>query len=1123
MVLQRSLLLIAFLGSFALLVGASEPSNAPTGVAEATDGAHTDAIQALLASMPHIPEIIQVGQRVLWRGDGASATIIGIDTASSDPLLETVLGPVRVARWVVEQHHCAVISALPNLIARAQAAHFVAAALVLQDGLLTGPSLHGTDVIVVDDGVMRQQTPPAEDRALEVAQLTRAIADLTADISHTVLNDLGRKSLLYVLAKLNGRDGGQTPDDFTPSFARRVTRHGWMRQWFGSPKDAAAVAALEQAVIAADQQRPIALLSGDGLKLEQMSNAFGQGGWVYSSPKAVMIAKTEAHPEFLNILPDLLVVVSLPPGSDPMHALDKAISAKIYQGTTLLAQWSIGSGFHADASAWPHMDGLHRGNLVPNALPPHILISGLDGDVTGLAVANGLLRPVKDATRAAAQLFITDAAALLPDDAHLDLIGEYLFTYVYPTPEAAHPELMGNPLIKGDVQQTVWQTCATALGGTMHGDCADIAELYQVITLAQGRNSIIIGLPEHAACAWADHRGQEWSVLVLQTGPPLAFTDRDLPQCLKKAYRNFDPAMAVDANELPLLLRFSGEVSRSEWSLSWRIFQDAAYAKAMIDVQRDWHDETYHHGITTMQRLIAGGDEDTANFRELAGIYAFTGQYERAAYFCREAIARTTDPTSRLNMSIQLIGHLLNAGMKSKSEALATEVLEHQLPALKQILGRSYVPMAIQLADICLNEEGRPHLSAIAQSTVITILQQPLDDAIAQVSGWLADNPTNQEVWDNSTELRSLRSQIEQTCSIIISLVAQCGPDRLANDRDLTRMAEAVHLWLNAIAFHGSDDPGSLLGRYAIAGRWYDALYGNATFDRQLDSVQPETELATLHADRGAPQQILRDMPWIRACVPYWYSMLARLFSHDRDHLDAKLVAHYAQRLAEARTATASLGLSTPQSEMQATLGEEVAALVAHDEPSLHGVLIRIAHANDKQMRDDAAMWIGDAARFLDPSWYATVLTAWKEDVDYQPKYFWIAWRAALSGAPRQALMAATLAVERFPTATAFSEELEYMRTLLAPVPAGASTTPAVDAPAPLQRPHVIIPGPIPQHASDGYSALPIDSPDERTTDAYLEWRADHQKSTTGNDGIPAVFHQYWSSPIAEDDCCVTA
>ncbi len=86
---------------------------------------------------------------------------------------------------------------------------------------------------------------------------------------------------------------------------------------------------------------------------------------------------------------------------------------------------------------------------------------------------------------------------------------------------------------------------------------------------------------------------------------------------------------------------------------------------------------------------------------------------------------------------------------------------------------------------------------------------------------------------------------------------------------------------------------------------------------------------------------------------------------------------------------------------------------------------------NDKRLRDDTAQWLGDCVRALGVEWYAKVLACWKDELDYKPKYFWIAWRAALNGAPKHALMVAKLAAERFADDKDFAEEYAFMRTLL--------------------------------------------------------------------------------------------
>ena len=90
-----------------------------------------------------------------------------------------------------------------------------------------------------------------------------------------------------------------------------------------------------------------------------------------------------------------------------------------------------------------------------------------------------------------------------------------------------------------------------------------------------------------------------------------------------------------------------------------------------------------------------------------------------------------------------------------------------------------------------------------------------------------------------------------------------------------------------------------------------------------------------------------------------------------------------------------------------------------------------VKQKDDKRLRDDTAQWLGDAARFLPLDWYANVLGIWKEELDYKPKYFWIAWRAALTGAPRHALMVAELAAKQFKDDPSFTEEYAFMKQVL--------------------------------------------------------------------------------------------
>ena len=996
---------------------------------------------SLLQALPAVPQLSQRGTTVEWHGQAATFTIAAIDPASGDPLAQTAIGSLRIERRLVAEQRVASLDQLPALVTTAQAGGVSANGLVLDESLILGACLRGGNTLVVPQGVLHSQAPGPVDRSAEVAAVQAVIAHLVAASPASRLDALGQRALIDVVQRLAGRDGGQALDEVWPSVARRVARHGWLRQWFVQ----ALAAEAEAALAAAETLRPVVVFAGGGLRLEQVEDVFGRSAWVYRTPQVVRYSQPEATPEYLSDIAKLTVVIDLPPDAAPEHDAGKAIAAHSYAGRSEVASWTPGTGLVCDPVRWAATVSSRGRDIVTDAIPPHIRISDLHGDVAGLAVAKGLLLPAADSTHAAAERFLADAARLLPDAAHLDLIGEYLFTYVYPSPDAQHPALIGNKQIAGNVQQTVWQTCGNVTGGIMRGDCADIAELYHTITTAQGRNPVVIGLPEHAACAWAEQQGGTWHVYVLQTGPPLAFHDATLPAALGQAYTSFDPSMAFDANQVPLLLRFSGEVSRSSWQLSWRIFSDPAYARTMIDVQKDWHFQTYQRGIVAMRALIAAGDHDNANYRELAGLATATGQFALAVDYHRAALALVEDPLNRLSMTIELVGHLLDAGQVAAARNTAEEVLA-RLPDLQKALGDSAPRIGLDLAGTCLNPAGGPVLRDAAVQALRTQVGPTLDSSLDEVAQWLASPRFDKSAWDNDTGLRSTRGLLAEYVETIITTFDPSGEQPLNDHAVRDQLGTVVQRWLDGVAFHDVEQDSAVMQRYAAAGRWYAVVLGQAELDRRLDAATlPAT--AITHAKRlGGAAQVTRDLPWIRASVPYWYTRLGELFRRDRATLDVKAVARIAAHLAEARAASERLGLMDTFSDQRGELTAEVAALIAHDEPALRQVLHRVAERNDKDLRDDAAQWLGDAARFVDGQWYGRVLLAWQELVDYKPKYFWIAWHAALNHAPQQALQVAKLAAEHFADDPAFQEEYGFMRTLLAqPQPALAppATVPA--------------------------------------------------------------------------------
>ncbi len=989
----------------------------------------------LIAKLPKHEGIVRVGDEVRWTEGAASAVVTGIDAGSQDPLLATAIGPIRVARNLVQDRRVEVLAALPALADRAKAAEIPAKGLTLQAGILTGPSLRNDTVIVTTQATLKKRKVETVDRSGQRTAIRAAIANLVTRLEATPLDASGRMALKDVLVRLDRPDGNTAIDEVSPSFARRLVRHGWARQWFAAdPAGAAAAKELEKVVQDAESLAAVSSLTGDGSDLSDLRDGFGRGGFRFSGPDAVRYTYPAPNAEYLGKIAPLQIVVDLPAGSDPTEAaaVAKATAARAYLGQTLIVNWTAAGGLVTDPERWRAAVRVSYQNPVSGAIPPNILVTGLNGDLAFLAVERGAMRPAKPRDRADAERFITDAARLLPTAAHLDLIGQYLMTYVYPSPDARFPELIGNKEVKSNFQQTWDQTLGTTAGGYCRGDCADIAELYHDIVVKQGRHPIVIGLPEHAACTWAEKRGNTWTVSLLQTGPAHEYTGADLPTALEQTYKSFDPNMPFDANGIPLLLRFSGEVSRSAWRLSWRIFAEPAYRDIMIDVQRDWHFQTYQRGIRTMLGMIAKGDDDNANYRELSGLYTFTGQFALAADYQQKALDRTQGDANKLYMQVELVGHLINAGRLAEAKTLVRKLLDATLPALKEQLGDAYFSIALELAGSCGGDRSDPELNRLGVQVLHRTVSETLGAEADKLTQWLGSPEFNQSTWDD--RMKPIRRLLQQHATVAMELLRKLGPEALPGDESIQAASRAAQRWLDRIAFRDVEESSEAMVRYAEAGHWYEAVLGQAALDAKLAAAPLPSVLPASHARRLAGvAQMEADLPWIRASVPYWVTRIRTRFGRDKTKLDPAEIARLGKNLETAIATSDKLGIVAPGISSAATIARQIVALVGKDAAALRRLLREVKERNDKALRDDCAEWLGNTARFLDLNWYEQVIALWTAEVDYKPKYYWIAWRAALNDAPRHALLVARAAAKRFADDQAFVEELKFMEELLGP------------------------------------------------------------------------------------------
>jgi hypothetical protein len=1048
----------------ALAVGmpaAEQPGGQGAPAEKATPAGDAVSPDQLLKQLPSVPSIVQKDNQVLWDdGKGTAFRFAPIDFKDR-PLLETDIGPLPVTRKLLEDNRVDALAALPALVARAKQAGLDGGKLLLADSILAGvhlrPSDAQGDAIVLPEGALRKATPPAVDRAALKTRVADAALALGKLLPQTPLDELGRKTVVDMLLRMGwGDDHKIDMDEVAPAFARRVVRMGWLTECAGfGPKQKEQVDALMAAIVESERFAPTTLFEGsvDGkpLRLAEVKNAFGQGGWILSTPARCAFTRQHPAPMYHWSVPDLNLVVDLPPGSDPLALPVSPIAARLYHGGQAIATWSAKDGFSAKVDEWrkavPTRGKANIGrNVVTDFVPPSMVLTGLNGDQTAIVCEGGVLAAPKDKSPEEAERFLAQAAQMLPDAAHLDLIGEYLFMYVYDSPDSRFPWLIANKNDKGDIHQTAAQTISSVTAGMMRGDCDDLAELYQTIAERQGRIAYEISLPEHAACAWAEKKEDgQWHVYILQTGPALEFADRELPHALEKAYKSFDDSETFDPNSLGLSLRFSGENTRSQWRLSWRIFAEREYARTMIDVQKDWHFQTYQRGISKMQALIKGGDDDNANYRELAGLYTYTGQYDLAAEFHRKAIERTPDAESKLFLRVELIGALVEGDKLDEARKETAVILDQELPALREKLGPTEIQVGFELAS-ALDKK----LPDVAEKVIKSTMLEKMSKIIERIGGWLEGPEFNQDAWDNSSQFLEYRRLSQLYTAIAIDTLKQAPPDSLPRDETLRDIAQSVQQWLNQIAFRDLEEPDQAMMRYASAGDYYGAILGVDRFTALLESAAPPKSDQYNHQQRvGGLAQLNLDLPWIRISVPYWFGRLTELFDKDHKTIDRKEVARLGGleggHLFEAYQIGGKLDIDHPVIESDYHLGRLVSALIAGSDPALDekgrkpfADVVRerlhfVAEKNDKLLRDDTAQWLGDAARFLPMEWYKEVMGIWKDELNYKPKYYWIAWRAALSGAPKHALMVAEMAATEFKDDPSFTEEYEFMKAVLEP------------------------------------------------------------------------------------------
>jgi tetratricopeptide (TPR) repeat protein len=983
-------------------------------------------------ALPRRSDLVREGSHWYWTGSSGARFELLRALRGEWLELATPRGPLRAHWELLADDSPDPLRDLPALLGHAERAGLALDGVTLRSAPLLGLHLRAGSIRVIREGVLREADASglaarsAVEREAAAKRLDLAIAEADGSLAAARLSTPARTALGEILAQLRRAESDVSFDHVPPGFARRMLRSGWPGE---RVIPARKLEALRSAVQGAEAYRPEQEFSSEAGSLRRARNALGGELWLLRTPERSAYARRAGMPAYFYELPVHTLVVSLRAGADPLGEAAQWTGAAVFASGRRIAYWSEGK-LHADPARWREAyplggPGADPGQL-PDALPPHIAVLEPDGDLLALLTAYGELRPATGGKPAQAERFYRDAARVLPDAAHLDLLGQHFLVYTYDSPDTRHPELIGTRQLAGDIHQTASQTLDTLAGGMYRGDCDDLSELYLEVARRQGRNAHMIGLPAHAALAWSEPSAEGWRTWVLQTGQPRMFAAATLRESLEQAYRSFGTGDVLDFTKLEVLLRFSGENTRQSWYLSERIFSDPGYARAMIDIQQDWHFQTYQRAIEKVQRMIDAGDTDPANYSELAGLYHYTGRYSEAADALERALAQVESGQTRVSLAIDRMLALFRAGRRDEGRALALELRELQIPALERELGRALADPRLTLADALLDPRADADLAVSILADDVAAL---LDPVVAEIAGQLADGDELVKLW-NDGAVDPVRYQLRWFASSAVNALYRTRSGPLARHPAREALIASARLWIDGVGFHDFDPTESVLARFALVGRFYRVLGQPADLDARLARAGPPPDgQADLGARVADDEQVERDIPWIASSPTFWASELAEEFAEQAPRAEPARVAELSQRVLAARRRARELGLDHAEFDASERAAHLLRALLGRREAELRAVMREVRAGNDRRERLELASWIAAAARSLPLDWYGRVLGIFREELNYKPTYFWIAWTAALSGAEPQGLLTARFAARQFPRDADFAAEYAYMRT----------------------------------------------------------------------------------------------
>ena len=363
-----------------------------------------------------------------------------------------------------------------------------------------------------------------------------------------------------------------------------------------------------------------------------------------------------------------------------------------------------------------------------------------------------------------------------------------------------------------------------------------------------------------------------------------------------------------------------------------------------------------------MMALIASGDEDNTNFRELSGLYMFTGQHAKSVEYHRLAMERTEEQDSVLYLNMELVMHLFEAGQEDEARALVDTIMNEYLPAQREALGMATIQVGMQMAGMILD-----HDPVLAASILDTEVSTPAQNVGGQLVS-LVERGVPDEMWTMHPQVSMFRRLLRQYASLGLAIAEGIGPEALANggnDEHVSQVLNITTSYLNKLALADADNIDDRMGQYAMLGQMLVASQDNGletVLDRLDQASVPNNANGQDDRQRVLAQNNEQQLSGWKISVPFYTQQLMHLVEDTEHTPDPVIVDRLRRGLEAAVIANKKLGVDGARGDQMAHLGLTIAAVLGNDEELLRERLQIVRERNDKRLRDSTAQWLGDAA-----------------------------------------------------------------------------------------------------------------------------------------------------------------